>query len=75
MPTINFDPIQLTQSLVKCPSITPKDEGALSIVEQHLAKIGFKCNFLKFSGNNSYEVNNLFATMETWGANLLPDDE
>ena len=53
MPTINFDPIQLTQSLVKCPSITPKDEGALSIVEQHLSKIGFKCNFLKFSGNNS----------------------
>ena len=63
MPTINFDPIQLTQSLVKCPSITPKDEGALSIVEQHLSKIGFKCNFLKFSGNNSYEVNNLFATI------------
>ena len=45
MPTINFDPIQLTQSLVKCPSITPKDEGALSIVEQHLSKLGLNVIF------------------------------
>ena len=67
MSEINFDPIILTQSLVKCASITPKDDGALSIIEQHLSKIGFKCNLLKFSGNNSYEVNNLFATIGNTG--------
>ena len=33
MKNLNFDPIFLTQALVKCPSITPKDAGALDIVE------------------------------------------
>ena len=33
---LNFDPIELTRALVKCPSVTPKDEGALKIVENHL---------------------------------------
>ena len=36
MNKINFDPIALTQALVKCPSITPKDEGALDIIQNHL---------------------------------------
>ena len=33
MSEINFDPIVLTQSLVKCASITPKDKGALKVVK------------------------------------------
>ena len=59
----NFDPIILTQSLVKCESVTPKDDGALEIVEKHLDELGFDCHVLKFSGSNSYEVNNLFASI------------
>ncbi len=67
MSEINFDPILLTQSLVKCASITPKDEGALKIVENHLKAIGFDCYPLNFSGNNSYEVKNLFASIGNEG--------
>ena len=63
MSEINFDPIVLTQSLVKCSSVTPKDEGALKVVESHLKAIGFDCYPLTFSGNGSYEVKNLFATI------------
>ena len=63
MTDTNFDPIILTQSLVKCASVTPKDDGALEIVAKHLSELGFNCNMLKFSGSNSYEVNNLFATI------------
>ena len=63
MSDTNFDPITLTQSLVKCASITPKDDGALTVVEKHLKAIGFHCYPLSFSGNNSYEVKNLFATI------------
>ncbi len=37
MSEINFDPVTLTQSLVKCASVTPKDEGALTVVENHLS--------------------------------------
>ena len=36
MNNLNFDPIVLTQNLVRCPSITPKDSGALDIIENHL---------------------------------------
>ena len=48
MSEINFDPVILTQSLVKCASITPKDEGALTVVENHLSAIGCDCHPLIF---------------------------
>ena len=67
MTEINFDPIKLTQSLVKCASITPEDDGALTIVEDHLKAIGFDCFPLSFSGNDSYQVKNLFASIGSEG--------
>ena len=70
MNNLNFDPIVLTQNLVRCPSITPKDSGALDIIENHLNNLGFNCQKLPFSGDNSYEVNNLFATIGTTGKHL-----
>ena len=66
----NFDPIKLTQALVQCPSITPKDEGALGIVEKHLNNIGFSCTRLPFSDQHSYDVDNLFATFGSSGKHL-----
>ena len=63
MSEIDFDPVKLTQSLVQCASVTPKDEGALTVVENHLKTMGCDCHPLIFSGNNSYEVKNLFATI------------
>ena len=70
MNNLNFDPIVLTQNLVRCPSITPKDSGALDIIENHLNNLGFNCQKLPFSGNNSYEVDNLFATIGNTGKHL-----
>ena len=60
MNKINFDPINLTQALIRCPSITPKDEGALDILEDHLSHLDFKCTRLPFSDEKSYDVDNLF---------------
>ena len=37
MTEINFNAIKLTQALVKCRSITPEDDGALLVVQDHLA--------------------------------------
>ena len=70
MNKINFDPIILTQALVQCPSITPKDEGALDIVQTHLESIDFNCTRLPFSDKNSYDVDNLFATIGSGGKHL-----
>ena len=70
MSKLNFDPIILTQTLVKCPSITPKDEGALNVVHNHLSHLGFKCTHLTFSDQNSPDVDNLFATIGSDGKHL-----
>ena len=58
MNKINFDTIALTQALIKCPSVTPEDEGALQVVEDHLNAIGFECTRLLFSEKNT--DNNIF---------------
>ena len=70
MTDIDFNPTKLTQELVKCKSITPKDDGALDIVENHLKSIGFKCTKLPFSGNGSYDVKNLYASIGSEGPHI-----
>ncbi len=70
MNTINFDPVILTQALVKCPSITPDNGDTINIIENHLKQLGFDCKRLPFSGNESYDVDNLFATIGTTGKHL-----
>ena len=70
MKSLNFDSISLTQALVRCPSITPKDKGALGIVEKYLKLIGFKSKKLTFNQEGSYEVNNLFASIGKNGKHL-----
>ena len=70
MENLNYNPILLTQALVKCASITPKDEGALDIVQNHLSHLGFKCTRLPFSDKNSYDVDNLFASIGSDGKHI-----
>jgi succinyl-diaminopimelate desuccinylase len=70
MNKINFNPVCLTQALVQCPSITPKDEGALDIIQNHLNSLDFNCTRLPFSDQNSYDVDNLFATIGSTGKHL-----
>ena len=70
MTEFNLNPIKLTQALVKCQSITPNDDGALLVVQDHLSSMGFDCSPLLFSGNGSYEVKNLFATIGSDGPHL-----
>ncbi len=52
---------KLLSDLIKCPSITPIEAGALDVVEKYLANLGFNCTRLKFEGDGSYPVDNLFA--------------
>jgi succinyl-diaminopimelate desuccinylase len=52
--------VNLSQDLIKCPSVTPKDEGAQQILIDHLNKLGFECHELKF-GN----ILNFFARKGT----------
>lgn len=55
-----IDPILLCQQLVQCPSVTPRDEGCLDIIEEHLRSLGFSCHRLPFEN-----VDNLYARIGT----------
>jgi succinyl-diaminopimelate desuccinylase len=56
-----MDPLELSQALIRCPSVTPVDAGALDVLEQALEGLGFTCHRLPFAGNGGAEVQNLYA--------------
>ena len=60
------DPIPLAQSLIRCRSVTPADDGALDVVQRALEPLGFACTRLVF-GPDNYRVDNLFARRGTEG--------
>jgi succinyl-diaminopimelate desuccinylase len=55
-----IDPVELTAALVRCPSVTPADAGALDILHRLLTDAGFTCAWADRGG-----IRNLFAR---WGA-------
>ncbi|MDE4141265.1 MULTISPECIES: succinyl-diaminopimelate desuccinylase [Rhodobacterales] len=54
------DPARLTADLIRCPSVTPEEGGALELLEQILSAAGFDCARADRGG-----ISNLFAR---WGA-------
>ena len=56
-----IDPVELTQALIRRPSVTPHDEGALAVLEAALKPLGFQCHRLKFSAPGTPDVENLYA--------------
>lgn len=58
---VPVDPVALTRDLVRCPSVTPDAGTALDLLEATLAGLGFRCARLRFEGDGSYPVDNLFA--------------
>ena len=59
------DPLPLAQALIRCPSVTPVEGGALGVLEAALRPLGFTCTRLTFG-----EVDNLFARRGTGGPHL-----
>lgn len=59
-----IDPLELTRALIRKPSVTPKDEGALAVLEETLTGLGFVCHRMVFLEPGSDAVDNLYAR---WG--------
>ncbi|MFZ5749622.1 MAG: succinyl-diaminopimelate desuccinylase [Pseudomonadota bacterium] len=59
-----LDPVALTADLVRCPSVTPEEGGALVLLERVLAGAGFECHRVDRGGTS-----NLFARWGRRGAN------
>ena len=63
--TAVLDPVDLGSRLIRCPSVTPVEGGALDLLEQILTPLGFDCHRLNFSAPNTDPIDNLFARLGT----------
>ena len=62
--TQDIDPVELTAELIRCPSVTPAEAGALVLLERYLGAAGFACHRVDRNGTP-----NLFARWGRAGAN------
>jgi len=65
-----FDPVALAQSLIRCPSVTPHDNGALDALQSALEALGFTCRRLPFCEEGTPSVDNLYARLGTQAPNF-----
>ena len=69
-PSALAHPLDLAQRLIRCPSVTPADEGALDVLQDALETLGFTCTRLPFSEDGAEDVDNLYARLGTEQPNL-----
>ena len=50
--------LKLARELIRCPSVTPKDAGAINILAKYLRSLGFKCQMMNFKN-----IKNLYAKL------------
>lgn len=65
-----LDPLPLARDLIRCPSVTPEDAGALDVLESALTDLGFECHRLKFDEPGTTSVENLYARLGKSEPNL-----
>ena len=61
--------VELTRRLIRCPSVTPQEGGALDCLEAELSGLGFACERLPF-GEGDSRIDNLFARRGGVGPHL-----
>lgn len=60
---MQIDPVNFAAELIRCPSVTPEDAGALDLLEKVLTEIGFTCTRLPFQEPDTSLVDNLYARL------------
>jgi succinyl-diaminopimelate desuccinylase len=68
---MNSDPIALTRDLLRCPSVTPAEGGALAFLETTLKAAGFTVHRMTFSEPDTYDVENFYARIGTAAPHLM----
>ena len=68
---MSTDPVALTRDLIRCPSVTPAEGGALGYLESVLAKAGFRVHRVTFQEPGAEDVENLYARIGYSGPNLV----
>ena len=65
------DPVALTRDLIRCPSVTPAEGGALTLLAKQLERLGFKAHRLTFSEAGTADVENLYARIGSGAPHLV----
>lgn len=65
------DPAQTLAALIRCPSVTPEDGGALSTLGQMLSELGFSNDRVTFSDTGTPDVDNLYTRLGSDGPHLM----
>jgi succinyl-diaminopimelate desuccinylase len=55
------DAVEIAQQLIRCPSVTPAEGGALDALGTILAAAGYEVHRVPFSDMNTPDIDNLFA--------------
>ncbi|MDE5464766.1 succinyl-diaminopimelate desuccinylase [Bradyrhizobium sp. CSS354] len=64
------DALSIARDLIRCPSVTPADAGALGVLEHVLNAAGFTCHRVTFSEPGTADVDNLYARIGTDGPHI-----
>jgi succinyl-diaminopimelate desuccinylase len=66
----NFDELQLSKDLIRFPSVTPIDAGAINYLAKKLRQLGFNCKILEFKDKKNPTIKNLYARLGNKQPNL-----
>ncbi|RWB60390.1 MAG: succinyl-diaminopimelate desuccinylase, partial [Mesorhizobium sp.] len=68
--TLPTDPAANLAALIRCPSVTPIEAGALSMLEKMLKPLGFSVERPVFSDDGTPDIENLYARRSGNGPRL-----
>ena len=57
------DALSIARELLRCPSVTPADAGALSVLERILKQAGFETHRVTFGEPGTADIENLYARL------------
>lgn len=65
------DPAQTLAALIRCPSVTPEEGGALTALSGMLSELGFANDRVTFSDQDTPDVENLYSRLGSSGPHLM----
>jgi succinyl-diaminopimelate desuccinylase len=65
------DPLVIARELLRCPSVTPMEGGALQYLEDLFKRAGFAVHRVKFHEHGTADIENLYARIGTEAPNLV----
>lgn len=64
-------PAQILRDLIRCPSVTPEEGGALTYLAERSKSLGFRPERVMFSDDNTPDVDNLYTRLGSDGPHLM----